>query len=369
MKNKNQRPGGPRLLSALGLGALVLGLSACGGNPKASTAEYIGIAAAKEAALNDAGVPAAQADFSSAGLDSKNGIFYYEINFTGNGIQYEYDIDAMTGVVIESLSSAAGGDGAGEDGAGEDGAGAEEPGAAGAVSTDEILTAGETGGISAEGQSVSPDGSGETSTRISADGQSPASQATGSGQQAAGTDQAPAAAHAGQSQTPAGQSQAPAGQSSGAPQSSASITESQAQSIALSHAGVTEADLVFIEAKRDFDDGQEIYEVEFFTSGGTEYNYDIRVSDGSVIKYDYETKTAQTSPQPGTGMLSEDQARQAVLDRVPGAPAAAVSLHLDEDDGRMEYEGELKHDGMKYEFKIDAYSGSILEWEAKKQGR
>lgn len=343
MKNKNQRPGGPRLLSALGLGALVLGLSACGGNPKASTAEYIGIAAAKEAALNDAGVPAAQADFSSAGLDSKNGTFYYEINFTGNGIQYEYDIDAMTGVVIESLSSAAGGDGAG----------AEEPGAAGAVSTDEILAAGETGGISAEGQSVFPDGSGETSTRVSADGQSPASQAPGSGQ----------------SQTPAGQSQAPAGQSSGAPQSSASITESQAQSIALSHAGVTEADLVFIEAKRDFDDGQEIYEVEFFTSGGTEYNYDIRVSDGSVIKYDYETKTAQTNPQPGTGMLSEDQARQAVLDRVPGAPAAAVSLHLDEDDGRMEYEGELKHDGMKYEFKIDAYSGSILEWEAKKQGR
>lgn len=340
MKNKNQRPGGPRLLSALGLGALVLGLSACGGNPKASTAEYIGIAAAKEAALNDAGVPAAQADFSSAGLDSKNGTFYYEINFTGNGIQYEYDIDAMTGVVIEGLSSAAGGDGAGEDGAG-----AEEPGAAGAVSTDEILAAGETGGTSAEGQS-------------------PASQAPGSGQSTAGTDQAPAAAHAGQSQVTTGQPQpAPAGQSS------ASITESQAQSIALSHAGVTEADLVFIEAKRDFDDGQEIYEVEFFTSGGTEYNYDIRVSDGSVIKYDYETKTAQTSPQPGTGMISEDQARQAVLDRVPGAPAAAVSLHLDEDDGRMEYEGELKHDGMKYEFKIDAYSGSILEWEAKKQGR
>lgn len=366
MKNKNQRPGGPRLLSALGLGALVLGLSACGGNPKASTAEYIGIAAAKEAALNDAGVPAAQADFSSAGLDSKNGTFYYEINFTGNGIQYEYDIDAMTGVVIESLSSAAG-----RDGAGEDGAGAEEPGAAGAVSTDEILAAGETGGTSAEGQSVSPDGSGETSTRVSADGQSPASQATGSGQSAAGTEQAPAAAHAGQPQTPAGQSQVTTGQPQPAPagQSSASITESQAQSIALSHAGVTEADLVFIEAKRDFDDGQEIYEVEFFTSGGTEYNYDIRVSDGSVIKYDYETKTAQTTPQPGTGMLSEDQARQAVLDRVPGAPAAAVSLHLDEDDGRMEYEGELKHDGMKYEFKIDAYSGSILEWEAKKQGR
>ncbi len=363
MKNKNQRPGCPRLLPALGLGALVLGLSACGGNPKASTAEYIGIAAAKEVALNDAGVPAAQADFSSAGLDNKNGTFYYEINFTGNGIQYEYDIDAMTGVVIEGLSSAAG----------ENGAGAEEPGAAGAVSTDEILAAGETGGISAEGQSVSPDGSGETSTRVSADGQSPASQAPGSGQPAAGTDQAPAAAHAGQSQTPAGQSQATAGQPQPAPagqsQSSASITESQAQSIALSHAGVTETDLVFIEAKRDFDDGQEIFEVEFFTSGGTEYNYDIRVSDGSVIKYDYETKTAQTTPQPGTGMISEDQARQAVLDRVPGAPAAAVSLHLDEDDGRMEYEGELKHDGMKYEFKIDAYSGSILEWEAKKQGR
>ena len=33
-------------------------------------------------------------------------------------------------------------------------------------------------------------------------------------------------------------------------------------------------------------------------------------------------------------------------------------------DGRMEYEGRLIYDNMLYEFKIDAYSGLIVEWEA-----
>ncbi len=66
-------------------------------------------------------------------------------------------------------------------------------------------------------------------------------------------------------------------------------------------------------------------------------------------------------------MISEAQAKQAVLDRVPQALAEHIFIELDEDDGRFEYEGSLIYNNIKYEFKIDAYSGGIIEWEAKLQ--
>ena len=91
----------------LPMAALVCGctlaLSGCGDSRRTAAADYIGIDAAKEAALTDAGVSAGQADFSSAGLDNRDGVFYYEVNFTENGTEYQYDIDAMTGASMGGL--------------------------------------------------------------------------------------------------------------------------------------------------------------------------------------------------------------------------------------------------------------------------
>ena len=67
----------------------------------AQTAEYIGIEAAKETALKSAGLTEDQADFSTAGLDSRDGTFFYQVNFEAEGMEYDYAIDAVTGVVIE----------------------------------------------------------------------------------------------------------------------------------------------------------------------------------------------------------------------------------------------------------------------------
>lgn len=53
-----------------------------------------------------------------------------------------------------------------------------------------------------------------------------------------------------------------------------------------------------------------------------------------------------------------------MIERVPGATEEIIKIELDEDDGRFEYEGSLIYDTMKYEFKIDAYSGTVIEWEA-----
>lgn len=271
-----------------------LSLAACGGSQTASTADYIGIDAAKEAALSDAGVSADGAEFSTAGLDSRNGVFYYAVDFTENGVNYEYDIDALTGVVIERAKTPAAG------GQGE--AGTETAAASGTAAP-----------------------AGETAAQVPASTSPAGSQGTGSG---------------------------------------GPITEAEARAIALSQAGLTEADVRFIESKKDRHDGQSVFEVEFDALTGEEYSYDIREADGTIVSYDYDSDRKPSANSSGSGMLSEDQIRETVLSRVPGASAADVRLWLDEDDDRYQYEGQLVWDGMEYEFKIDAYSGSVLEWEA-----
>lgn len=82
-------------------GLLALALTGCGGGTAGGQAEYIGIDAAKAVALEAAGVAEDDAVFSTAGLDKRNGMDYYAVDFTAGGRSYEYDIDAVTGVVIE----------------------------------------------------------------------------------------------------------------------------------------------------------------------------------------------------------------------------------------------------------------------------
>lgn len=89
--------------------ALILALSACAAQSGASE-KYIGTQAAKSMAFQDSGVAETEAVLEKTSFDTKNGIAYYEIDFSAGGYEYEYDIDALTGVVIESKSKAADGE-------------------------------------------------------------------------------------------------------------------------------------------------------------------------------------------------------------------------------------------------------------------
>ena len=292
---KNTTRISPLSKKALGAAAALLLsaslLTACQSQPAASTADYIGIDAAKDAALKAAGVSADQAAFSSAGLDSRDGIFYYQVIFTENGVEREYDIDAVTGVVIE----------------------------------EKVLTpASEAESTAAQTGTAAPDA--QTQSALSG--------------------------------TPASENPSAA---------ASAVNEDSALSIALEHAGVTREQLVHSRVKPDRDDGLMIFEVEFITTDGMEYDYDISQADGTILSFNQEAHVPY-NPAAGTeGLISEDQARQAVIDRVPGASAENVAVFLDEDDGRLEYEGHLAYDNMLYEFTIDAYSGAVIEWEAELQ--
>lgn len=68
--------------------------------------------------------------------------------------------------------------------------------------------------------------------------------------------------------------------------------------------------------------------------------------------------------QPAGPQVSEAQAINIVLEKVPGATQSnLVSFGSDYDDGRWLYEGELRYNGLEYDFEIDGMTGNILEWE------
>lgn len=62
-----------------------------------------------------------------------------------------------------------------------------------------------------------------------------------------------------------------------------SITGAKAQSIAFNHAGVKKANVYDLETELDTDDGVKSWEIEF-KSDNVEYKYDIKASDGKILK-------------------------------------------------------------------------------------
>jgi uncharacterized membrane protein YkoI len=148
-------------------------------------------------------------------------------------------------------------------------------------------------------------------------------------------------------------------------QANAAITEEEAKSIALEHAGVTAEEATIYKVKADYDDGRAVYDVEFAV-GTTEYDYEISQDTGEVISYDQDvegwtpvTGQNQTSSQTA---ISQEQAIQLVLDRIPGAASTDVRIQFERDDGRELYEGEVYYDRTEYDFEIDASTGNFIEW-------
>ena len=145
---------------------------------------------------------------------------------------------------------------------------------------------------------------------------------------------------------------------------SSAITKDKAKSIALQDAGVKESDTQFLWVKEDYEDGRAVYDVEFYANG-TEYDYEIEKSSGRILNSDYDIE--HYSPNNGSGnttTISLEKARSIALAKVPGASASDVRIHLDRDDERQIYEGEIYYNRMEYEFEMDAATGNFIEWSA-----
>lgn len=263
---------------------------------------------AKEIAFSHAGVQ--ESDISALRItkDMENGSAVYSVEFNAGGKEYDYDIRMSDGDIVSSSY--------------------------------EPLREGQT--VPAQAENA------ESQTQDQASDQSGGAQAAGTGGGA--------------------QTSGSGGSNSGSGSGGTAVTADQARAIALQHAGISEADAKFVRVEADYDDGVAIYEVEFY-AGNHEYDYDIARDSGEVLKYDYDIEgfhAGGSGSGSGAGSaqvsISLEKAKSLALAKVSGATEQNIRIHLDWDDGRPVYEGEIYYNQMEYEFEIDANTGTFLEW-------
>lgn len=147
----------------------------------------------------------------------------------------------------------------------------------------------------------------------------------------------------------------------------ANISEAEARAAALKHAGLTNAQAVFVKTKLDYDNGVMEYDIEF-TADSTRYEYEIKASDGTVLKYSSEAMPAGQQPSQSTSanIFSVEKAKSAALKHAGVSEASAVFIKakLDNDDGVYEYDIEFTTDSTRYEYEIRAADGAVLEFSA-----
>ena len=116
----------------------------------------------------------------------------------------------------------------------------------------------------------------------------------------------------------------------------------------------SDAEIHFAMLERE--DGGQVYQIRFSTDkliGKAEIN----AETGALREMEL---TYTTSPR-AQGALSAQEAKDLALSMVKNGRIA--EFETERDDGRVEYEGEVVAEGARYEFVIDAETGSLLEWE------
>lgn len=145
---------------------------------------------------------------------------------------------------------------------------------------------------------------------------------------------------------------------------SAYIGVEAAKEAALTHAGVTSGDVVFLEADYDYEDGRMVYEVEFF-AGNTEYEYDVDAATGAIVKHWAGAKGRQPDRR---RKYRSDRHRRGGGQSRGLRPCgrgrrgrARADGQADFDDGRLTYELEFWAGTTEYEYEIAAADGSVLK--------
>ena len=139
--------------------------------------------------------------------------------------------------------------------------------------------------------------------------------------------------------------------------------EEAAKSAAFTHAGVSAADVTAVQCKLDWEDGRQVYDIEFWV-GNTEYDYEIDASNHAVLKSGLDLHGGNAA-QPSGSLIGEEAAKKAALSHagVSAAEAGYIRWELDEDDGRQIYEIEFQIGNVEYEYEIDAAGGTVLKAE------
>lgn len=139
-----------------------------------------------------------------------------------------------------------------------------------------------------------------------------------------------------------------------------------AKTAALKDAGVSAVQATFTKAEPDYEDGKQVYDIEFHTATH-EYEYEILAATGGVYSRSAEAfhTTGAGTNSGGATYIGMDHAKAAALEHAGLTAAQAVFTHasMDRDHGKMVYELEFRQGRTEYEYKIDAATGRILDHE------
>lgn len=136
--------------------------------------------------------------------------------------------------------------------------------------------------------------------------------------------------------------------------SAKTISEEEAKKKALA---IQDGEVVGMES--DLKDDDPSYTFTIKTSEAL-YEIEIDAVNGKMISQDMEMLPSNTNNEYA---ISEEQARQIALDKVPGA--TIVKVELDNNDGQAstKYEIELLKDNVEYSVDVDVTTGNIVAYD------
>ncbi|WP_294561859.1 PepSY domain-containing protein [uncultured Traorella sp.] len=170
------------------------------------------------------------------------------------------------------------------------------------------------------------------------------------------------------------------------PANSSYIGEAKAKQIALGNANVSESVLSYYWIEMDRDDGNIIYEIEFY-AGNTEYEYEINALSGEIIKAERDqeenypsyntsngsnnvssdTSNHSSSSNNGNAQTSSgitaDRAKEIALSHA-GLTADQIrkyEVERDYENGIIVYEIDFKSGNYEYEYEINGTTGAIIQ--------
>ena len=148
------------------------------------------------------------------------------------------------------------------------------------------------------------------------------------------------------------------------------ITQEQAKTIALEHAGLTEEEVTFTKEAMDQEGPKTVYEFEFYFNQ-TEYEYEIDATTKSILSSNKEEKvvkqqektkeeTIQQEENTSTN-ITQEKAIEIAKETIGIGDARVVSVYSEVDDGQEKIKVILQANTMKYEVEIDQTSGAVIE--------